>query len=203
MDYVSNRGFKVSELLTKKIIRQEIASLRKNENRESIESKSIEITKKVIDLEPFINGRAIMCYMDFKNEVMTKYILSHCFEKGKKVILPLVDTIDGVKKIVPYEVKDLERDLCAGTFGILEPKKDRAEIFNPEEIDLVIVPGVAFDRNRNRVGYGAGLYDRFLKTVKPCCPKAGIAFEFQIYDTVPVEEHDIPLDFVITEKRII
>jgi len=193
----------MDQLITKNQIRQEIALRRKSENRESVKNKSIEITKRVINLEPFIKGRAIMCYMDFKNEVMTKYIISHCFENGKKVILPLVDTIDGVKRIVPYEVMDMEKDVSYGTFGILEPKKDSAKIFNPEEIDLVIVPGVAFDIYRNRLGYGAGFYDRFLKLVRPSCPKIGIAFEFQIYDAIPVEEHDIPLDFVITEERII
>jgi 5-formyltetrahydrofolate cyclo-ligase len=90
-----------------------------------------------------------------------------------------------------------------GVFGILEPRKESARIFNPEEIDLVIVPGVAFDEHRNRIGFGAGFYDRFLESVRPSCAKIGIAFEFQIYDEVPVEEHDIPLDLVITEKRTI
>lgn len=193
----------MKKLITKEILRQEVASNRKNESRESVGNKSIAITQRVINLESFIKGRAIMCYMDFKNEVMTKYIIDHCFEKGKRVILPLVDKVDGVRQIVPYEIIDVERDVSPGTFGILEPKKDSAKIFNPEEIDLVIVPGVAFDIHKNRVGFGAGLYDRFLNTVKPDCPKVGIAFEFQIYESVPVEEHDIPLDFIITEERII
>jgi len=193
----------VRKLTSKKLIRQEVASRRKNENRESVENKSIKITQKVVELENFKEAKAIMCYMDFKNEVMTKYIISHCFESGKRVILPLVDSINGEKKIVPYEIVDLEKDVGPGTLGILEPKKDCAKVFSAEEIDLVIVPGVAFDLSKNRLGYGAGLYDRFLKTVKPNCPKVGIAFEFQIYDVLPVEDHDIPLDFVITEERII
>ncbi len=190
-------------MITKKLLREEVASHRKNENRESVESKSIEITGRVIDLIPFIKSQSIMCYMDFKNEVMTQYIIRHCFEHGKRVVLPLVDKIDGLRKIVPYEIMDIERDVIPGTLGILEPKKDRAKIINPEEIDVVIVPGVAFDLYKNRVGYGAGLYDRFLESVNTSCTKIGIAFEFQVYDAVPVEEHDIPLDFVITEERII
>jgi 5-formyltetrahydrofolate cyclo-ligase len=194
---------KVRILTEKKLLRQEVASHRKNENRESVERKSIEITRKVVNSEFFINSGTIMCYMDFNNEVMTKYIISHCFENGKRVILPLVDTINGERKIVPYEIMDLETDVAPGVFGILEPKKDSAKICDPEEIDLVIVPGVAFDINKNRLGYGAGFYDRFLKSVKPDCAKVGIAFEFQIFEAVPVEEHDIPLDFVITEERIL
>lgn len=193
----------MKELITKKFLREEVASHRKKENRKSVENKSVEITRRVINLEPFIKGQSIMCYMDFKNEVITRYIIRHCFEHGKRVILPLVDTIDGFRKIVPYEIMGEERDVMPGTLGILEPNKDSAKMINPEEIDFVIVPGVAFDLFKNRVGYGAGLYDRFLQSVKSNCPKVGIAFEFQIYDTVPVEEHDIPLDFVITEERII
>jgi len=190
-------------MITKKFLRKEVAFLRKKENREGVKDKSIEITKKIISLEPFINAKSIMCYMDFKNEVMTQYIIQHCFNKGKRVILPCVDKIDGVKMIVPYEIMNVQRDVISGTFGVLEPKKDVAKIFKPEEIDLVIVPGVAFDIHKNRIGFGAGFYDRFLQSLNPECLKVGIAFEFQIFDTVPVEEHDIALDFVITEERII
>ena len=193
----------MKKLITKKLLREEVASHRKNENKENIESKSIEITGRVINLVPFIGSQSIMCYMDFNNEVMTRYIIRHCFEYGKRVVLPLVDKTDGLRRIVPYEIMDEVRDVIPGTFGILEPKKDRAKTINPEEIDVVIVPGVAFDLHKNRVGYGAGLYDRFLESVKTGCTKIGIAFEFQIYDAVPVEEHDISLDFLITEKRII
>lgn len=188
---------------TKKHVREEVACHRKKENTESVENKSIRITQRLIDLDSFKSSHTIMCYMDFKNEVMTRYVIRHCFELGKRVVLPLVDTIDGIRRIVPYEVMDVERDVRSGTLGILEPCKERARIYSLEEIDLVIVPGVAFDTMKNRIGYGAGLYDRFLESVKPDCLKIGIAFEFQIYDVVPVEEHDIPLDMIVTEERII
>ncbi|WP_010247529.1 5-formyltetrahydrofolate cyclo-ligase [Acetivibrio cellulolyticus] len=188
---------------TKKLIREEVACYRKSASRKEVESKSFEIAQRLIKLDSFKASQAIMCYMDFKNEVMTGYIIDYCFKHGKRVVLPLVDSINGIKKVVPYEVVNLENDLMPGVFGILEPRKDSARVFNVKEIDLVIVPGVAFDTGRNRIGYGAGFYDRFLEAVKPDCTKIGIAFEFQIYDDIPVEEHDIPLDFVITEERII
>ncbi|NLL05389.1 MAG: 5-formyltetrahydrofolate cyclo-ligase [Clostridiaceae bacterium] len=190
-------------MITKELLREEVASRRKSENRQSVESKSIEITSRVINLLPFIKAKSVMCYMDFKNEVITRYIIHHCFEHGKRVVLPLVDKTDGLKRIVPYEIMDEKRDVAPGMLGILEPRKDRAKSFNREEIDVVIVPGVAFDLCKNRLGYGAGLYDRFLSSVNNNCTKIGIAFEFQIYDAVPLEEHDIPLDFLVTEERII
>lgn len=186
---------------TKKVLREEVACFRKMETKEEVEIKSIEITQKLIKLDQFKASQAVMCYMDFKNEVMTKHIIDNCFNLGKRVVLPLVDTINGTRRIVPYEVVNLPQDVRPGVFGILEPRKGSAGIFNSEEIDLVIVPGVAFDLRRNRIGYGAGFYDRFFESVSPKCAKIGIAFEFQIYDEVPVEEHDIPLDLVITEKR--
>ena len=188
---------------TKKLLREEVACFRKMEIKEEVEIKSVEITQKLIKLDQFKASQAVMCYMDFKNEVMTKYIIDNCFNLGKIVVLPLVDTINGIRRIVSYEVVNLLQDVMPGVFGILEPRKGSARVFNPEEIDLVIVPGVAFDINRNRIGFGAGFYDKFLETVRPGCAKIGIAFEFQIYDEVSVEEHDIPLDLVITEKRII
>lgn len=188
---------------TKKLFREEVACYRKMETKEEVENKSVEIAQKLFKLNQFKASQAVMCYMDFNNEVMTKHIIDYCFDLGKRVILPLVDTVNGIRRIVPYEVFNLQQDVMPGAFGILEPRKESARIFKPEEIDLVIVPGVAFDLHRNRIGYGAGFYDRFFEYVSPKCTKIGVAFEFQIYDEVAVEEHDIPLDLIITEKRII
>lgn len=180
-----------------------MALFRENQTKEVVQNKSLQIAQRIIELASFKASETVMCYMDFKNEVMTGCIIEYCLRNGKKVVLPLVDAINGVKMIVPYEVMDLEKDLKPGVFGILEPRKESASLFNAGEIDLVVVPGVAFDEKRNRIGYGAGFYDRFLKSVKPDCLKIGIAFEFQIYEAIPVEEHDMPLDLIITENRII
>lgn len=190
-------------MISKKLLREKVADLRKNQDTKMLEEKSIDITNKIIQLPVFEKAQAVMCYMDFRNEVMTKYIIKHCLEHGKSVLLPLVDVLDGVKCIVPYEITNLQRDVACGAFGILEPKRECTKPFAMHEIDFVIVPGVAFDICGNRMGYGAGMYDRFLGLLQPECAKAGIAFEFQIFDNVPVEPHDILLDVIITEQRII
>lgn len=186
----------------KDIIREEVKFKRKNESVEGVRNKSLQITQRIVELDSFNASKTVMCYMDFKNEVMTGYLIEYCLKRGKRVVLPLVDAVNGVKIIVPYEITDIEKDLKPGVFGILEPRKERARLVNAEEIDVVVVPGVAFDEKRNRIGYGAGFYDRFLKTVRPDCMKIGIAFEFQIYEAIPIEEHDMPLDLIITESRI-
>ena len=92
-------------------------------------------------------------------------------------------------------------DLKISSYGILEPKKDKIKNISSDKIDLIIVPGVAFDLKGNRMGHGKGYYDRFLNLVKST--SIGLAFEFQIIENIPVESHDKPIDMIITEKRII
>lgn len=97
----------------------------------------------------------------------------------------------------------MDSDLEKGVLGLLEPKKECKRLLNPEDIDLIVVPGIAFDILKNRIGYGAGYYDRFLKTTREDCLKVGVAFELQILDKINTQEHDVPLNAIITEKRVI
>ncbi|MFZ5988299.1 MAG: 5-formyltetrahydrofolate cyclo-ligase [Bacillota bacterium] len=189
--------------MNKKEIRKEILDLRKELTEDEVTRNSIIITKKLISLDIFARSSIVMAYMDFKNEVMTGFLIDHCFNVGKRVALPLVDTDSKIRKLIPMEVKDVRNDVKPGTYGILEPDREACRRIAPEEFDFVIVPGLVFDNHRNRIGYGAGYYDYFLKDLKPGCCKAGIAFDFQIYPHIPKEEHDIPLDIIITEKRTI
>ena len=75
--------------------------------------------------------------------------------------------------------------------------------FNPDKLDLVIVPGIAFDKKGHRIGYGYGYYDRFLKTIKKKAVKIGLAFDFQLIESIPEEEHDVPMNIVVTDKEIL
>lgn len=110
-------------------------------------------------------------------------------------MLPLIKGND--LQLLLYSGKE---SLKAGAFGILEPTEDCVAV--PEnEIDLIIVPGVAFDRQRNRLGRGKGFYDRLLSTLN--VPKIGISYDFQLKDQIPVEPFDRKMDLIITEKEII
>lgn len=188
---------------SKKELRKEVLSTRKSLSTEDVIEKSLVITDKLRSLKEFEKSSVVMAYMDFDNEVKTGYIIEYCMKEGKRLILPLVETKGPFKRIEAYEVKDTKKDLKRGTYGIYEPDKSLTSIINPETIDFVIVPGVAFDICRNRIGYGAGYYDAFLKRLGSGCFKAGIAFDFQVYQHIPVEPHDVPLDTVITEERFI
>jgi 5-formyltetrahydrofolate cyclo-ligase len=173
---------------SKKDIRKEILDKRNGLIKDEVVGKSIRITDKLTSFEKFKDSRIIMAYMDFKNEVMTGFLTEHCLKLGKTLAFPLKDHTNGLKP---------------GTFGILEPVGELSRKIDPKEIDMVIVPGVAFDTKGNRIGYGAGYYDVFLKEVKDGCLKVGIAFELQVIENIPKEEHDVSLDAIVTESRVV
>jgi 5-formyltetrahydrofolate cyclo-ligase len=93
--------------------------------------------------------------------------------------------------------------MLTGYMGIAEPDASILHRVDPLEIDMVVVPGVAFDMARNRIGYGGGYYDRFLCTLRPDCLKVAVAFELQVFDSIPAASYDIPVDIIVTEERII
>jgi 5-formyltetrahydrofolate cyclo-ligase len=189
---------------SKDSIRKAILEARSKISDQEIVLKSSKIADKLYQLEKFKSSKLIMCYVDFRKEVITSGIMSKCLADGKRVTVPLVTCCIGEnRQMCASEVKNLECDLEMGFYGIHEPKKEKVRIINPMDIDLCIIPGVAFDINKNRIGYGAGYYDRFLKGVRKECFKVGIAFEEQILQDIPASENDIALDLIITDKRII
>ena len=115
----------------------------------------------------------------------------------KKVVVPISNKKDC--SLTLSELKDWD-DLEASSYGILEPKKEKIKEISIDEIDLIIVPGVAFDKFGNRLGHGKGYYDRLLKNANTTI--IGLAFEFQTIEKIPTDEHDKPVDIIITEDRI-
>jgi len=188
----------------KKELREKVLLKRDSLTREEIEQKSRLILDKVHNLKSFGESNVIMSYVSFRSEVNTRMFINHCLELGKRVLVPAVvkKTGTGCKEIIASEISDPDKDLAIGTYGILEPRKESLREINPYEIDFMVVPGTVFDKNCNRIGYGAGYYDRFMKKVKPECFKVGLAFQLQMVDELPSEEHDVPLDMVITERDV-
>ncbi len=165
--------------------------------------KSGIICDKIIKSGIFARAGLILCYMDFRNEVKTGGMIRAALCAGKRVGLPLVKKNGMERELLAYEIKDPDKDVQKGTYGILEPLGDKLRRVDAGEIDLVIVPGAAFDVHKQRLGYGAGYYDRFLQKIRPDCVKMGVAFDIQIMDTIPVETHDIKMDMILTESRIL
>lgn len=186
--------------MDKKQLRKKILNIRSNMNKEEVINKSSVIIDKLINLEAYKNSRVVFIYMDFKNEVITFFLIKQMLSEKKRVVIPYTDTINTV--IIPSELKSMEDDLALSKFGYYEPILEKIVPVKPEEFDLVVVPGVVFDKNLNRVGFGKGYYDRILNKIRTGAQAVAIAYEFQVLDEVPCEEHDIKMDMIITEENI-
>lgn len=184
-------------LSEKRMIREKVLSLRAALTEEERALKSLKIRDVVLNLEEFRQAHTVMLFLNFRDEVETTSLAEKVLESGKTLVLPRCAP-KGV--LIPAEVKDLKTDLEAGTWGIREPKKENLREVNPLDIDLLFMPGAAFDLNGNRLGYGGGYYDRFLERLRENIPKIALAFSCQIVDQVPVEPFDKTVDMLITEN---
>lgn len=184
------------ETRTKKEIRTEVKKHRREATPEQIRADSNAICEKFLSLSEYKEAAIVFAYMDCKNEVETKMVIEQCWKDGKTVAVPKV-----FGKIMKYYVIHSYDDLEEGYYGIPEPKYEQLQEIVCEE-GLMILPGVAFDVSRHRVGYGGGFYDRYLEE-HPDMKKIAFAFEFQMFEEVPFEEFDRQPEKIITEKRII
>ncbi len=123
---------------------------------------------------------------------------------GTKTAITIKTDPDTSEKVLHiYEIHDIEKDLEPGFKGILEPIGNPADRIEPVEIDLAVIPGVVFDLQKRRIGYGGGFYDKFMPLLRQDCCKAGVAFHMQLVNEIPWENFDVPVDLVITENVII
>ena len=139
--------------------------------------------------------------MEQRKEVETKPFFDYLRNKHPRIhlVIPIVDQFHGVLRHA-HIPEDIE--MVKNRWGILEPKLPM-EFIPPMMLDMVLVPLLGFDMKGNRIGYGKGYYDRFLSLVRPTCLKIGVGYECQkVVDGLPIEAHDTPLDFVITEKAV-
>ena len=179
--------------MDKAIIRDKALAMRKNLSKEFIKSNSNIIIDKLLSLEEFNNAKTIMSYVTINGEVdTTKLIHNILVEKQKKLLVPYVIGKDMfASSLNSYE------DLAPGEFNILEPIN---KIPFEQNIDVVLVPGLGFDNQLARIGFGNGYFDRFLASRQNTI-KIGISFDRFIFDSIPCAEYDILMDFIITEKQ--
>ncbi len=178
---------------TKQSIRKEVFRRRKEASEEMIRQASQSICEKIRALEAFRESEWLFAYMDFNKEVMTGSLIEKAWEMGKRVAVPKVEG----KDMTFYEITSFDQ-LKPGYFQIPEP--EGCEKADCEDAFLVI-PGVAFDKTRHRIGYGQGFYDRYL-SVHKCHKTAAVAFDFQVFDAVPFEELDILPQALVTESSV-
>ncbi len=142
-----------------------------------------------------------MFFISFGSEVDTRIMVEETMRRGKVVLAP--KALPKTRELIPSEIIDWDEDLAPGAYNIPEPREDRLKPYAPETIDLLLVPGVAFDQKGNRLGYGGGYYDRFFSLLKPDTPLVAMVFDLQIQPQVPVDEWDRRVDCVITDERVI
>ncbi|MDD2431144.1 MAG: 5-formyltetrahydrofolate cyclo-ligase [Firmicutes bacterium] len=180
-------------MLDKRILRAKILKERKSLSQEIIRKASDNIQKELTCLPEFMEARNIFSYSSLPREIDTQYIWK--YKDTKNLIFPKVD--QGVLRLFMVESKE---DLKPGVKGILEPF--RGQEISPETPDFIIVPGVAFDKKGNRLGYGGGYYDKLLPSVLGL--KVGVVLERYCFpeNTLTLETHDIPVDVVVSEAGV-
>ncbi|KPU26707.1 5-formyltetrahydrofolate cyclo-ligase [Caloranaerobacter sp. TR13] len=187
--------------MDKNELRKKILNKRKELSNKDIVNLSNKIIDLLINTTLYKNANYIMAYIDFRNEVKTEKLIKKSLEIGKKIIIPI--SLTESKELLLSELKDYDNELTTGAYGILEPKKEFIRKVSPQILDLIIVPGVVFDKRGYRIGYGGGYYDKFLLNISKSVPKVALAFDFQIVEKINQEKHDIPVDYIITEKSIV
>lgn len=145
------------------------------------------------------DARRLHCYLNFRSEVETRTLIASLLSRHCEIVVPVVQ--DGTTSTMEHHLLTSLSDLDTGHYGLPLPKS--IDLCHPGELDAVIVPLAAFDRDGNRLGYGKGFYDKFLSELGPTIPRIGLAFAVQETDLIPTEPHDQTLHFIITESEII
>ena len=170
---------------------------------------SAKIAVNALAIPEMRKAKEVLVYYSVGTEPGTLALISKLLESGKRVCLPLCTDVGGDGKPGPADATDVMEarliksfdDLQPGAYGIPEPKED-TKLIPPEKIDLIILPCLACDTHCNRIGHGAGYYDKYLKRVKRKCFTMALCYEEVMADALPVEAHDVPVHAVVTEKQI-
>ncbi len=195
-----NSGKKMTNKKTKKEIRREILQRRDSISKNIKAEKDIAILQRIIMLPEFLNAKTILFYASFRSEVDTIDLIKLSLHLDKRAVLPKVCKKENILRL--YEIESLD-ELARGYMWILEPSVDETRLRNISDIDLIIIPGAAFDSHGNRLGYGAAYYDKLLATTEKKIPIVAPAYEEQIVEEIPAEPHDIKVNKIVTERRVI
>ena len=184
---------------TKEQLRQEIIPKRDAISPADQDTKSTIVAMQLLGLPEFKDAKTIFAYASYGSELSTKYFIWKALLLGKKVCVPKVDFKTG--EMWPAQIKSWE-SLKSNNFGIPEPGIFASKV-GPKEVNLILVPAAVFDLNGHRIGSGKGFYDRYLTKNNHAAKTIGLAYDLQIVNEIPAEGHDVKVDKVITEKRII
>ena len=183
----------------KKALRIEVLKKREDLLKKEKELLDKKILDKLYESDLYKTSKNIFVYVSFRDEINTIKLIERALLDNKNIYVPKVyNRTKTMKAIFVNSLDKLEKN----KMGILEPKDDNL-VIDRNDIDLIIVPGAVFDKSFNRIGYGGGYYDRYLEEIKYKNNKMALAYDFQIIDKIEAESHDIKMDYIITEERIL
>lgn len=174
------------------------ANRRAQEDKDAV---SQAIVQRFTQLPEYAAAQTVMFYIDVRDEARTRQALPEALASGKRIVIPFC--VDGELELFHLESMD---ELAVGMYKILEPREELREVaakrLKPTDLDLIMVPGVAFDSNGGRTGHGKGYYDKLLEHARADTPLIALAFECQMFPEIPCESHDIYMDKVVTESAV-
>lgn len=179
-------------------LRAQVLAQRDQLPEESRTALSARVTERLLALPAIARARCVLAYLSFGSEFESDALIDALCARGVRIVLPKVDR--KARRLRLFHVRDIADDTAAGIWGIREPREDRCEEARLEDIDAVVVPGVAFTERGERLGYGGGFYDRLLAGWANRPPCIAPAFSMQVLCALPVDDHDIPIDVVVTES---
>jgi 5-formyltetrahydrofolate cyclo-ligase len=182
----------------KEILRLENLGKRNSLGRGQVEKKSLAVQGLFLGLPEFAKAKSLLVYYGVNNEVETKGIIEKALEQGKQVSLPITDFEK--KRLKLGKINSLA-ELKKTKQGLVEPKLLKE--VKKEDLDLVVLPGIAFDRQGNRIGRGLGFYDNLLRKASTRIKLVGLCFSENLEEEIPSESHDVKMDVVVTDQEVI
>jgi len=186
-----------------KKLRTDILTQRDALSKAKQKEYSNRIMKSIIKMMPFQSATTIFTYVDFRSEVITTSLIEYMLECDKNVVVPV--TLIKDKDLLAVSITEPARELAPGYCSIPEPivAIREKQMLSPDIIDIIFLPGSVFDERGGRMGYGGGYYDRFVSAKAPQALRVGLAYEMQMVEHAPLQDHDEFLDFIVTEERIV
>lgn len=167
------------------------------------DSASRRAIDRLVQLESYRSAECVLWYLDCRSELRTRWFMPTATTSGKNIVVPYCTSFEGQPALGLWRLESLD-ELSVGKWQILEPPRERwhepDRMVTAGELDLVVVPGVGFTRGGSRLGNGQGYYDRLLAQVRRDCVLVGLAYECQLFDELPVEQHDVSMNWVVTES---
>src|SRR3989338_3601290 len=182
--------------MTKAQLRTMLLHRLKQQREDERRRKSEAIWRKLCRLAAFRRAARVCCYVALPYEVQTWRMIEQMLSRGKRVAVPVVQR--RAKRLSLSEIRDPAKELARGAFGVWEPVPEARRPVRPRDLDLVLVPGLAFDRRGHRLGHGHGYFDRFLARLPKATPTVGFAFRFQLLARLPVSNRDYAVQTVLT-----